>query len=59
MLQIVNAIRPAFEHLELVVETFDEPTGTPVQEVIGDLLQPGFQGLGEGVEEGEIFFARE
>ena len=54
MLEVKNAIAPAFENLDLVVETFNKATAITIDKEIRDFLQPFFQGLDEIVKAGQI-----
>ena len=43
--QVEDPITSTLEHLELVVESLDKAAVVPLEEVIGDLIQPGIKGL--------------
>ena len=50
MLDIENAIATTFEHFDFVVETFNKAACVTVDEVVGDFIEPVFQGLDEVIE---------
>ena len=47
MLNVENAIAPAFEYFDFVVETFDKAAGIAIDEEIGNLIQPVFERFDE------------
>jgi len=48
-----DPITAPFEHLQLVVEPFDEPAGRVMREVVRDQVLPGIQQLQEALETGQ------
>jgi len=50
MLLVENAIAASFQHLELVVEAFNEAAVLAKHEIIVDLFPPVFQGVQEVIE---------
>ena len=50
MFQIGHSIRASLEHFDLVIETFYEAAGFPINKVIQDFLPPAGKGVDELVE---------
>ena len=50
MTQIIQAITPPFQHLELVVQAFHEAAGVAVDEVMGDFGPPAIQRVQEMIK---------
>jgi hypothetical protein len=50
MIKIEDAITTALEHLDFVIETFNEATGISMEEKISNVVQPIIQSLDEFIK---------
>ena len=57
LVQIEDAIASPFQNLYLVVKAFDEATSKSFDKVIGDDIEPRFNGHEKRVEGSELTFA--
>ena len=53
MIEFANAKTTTLEDFDFVVETLNEATGVPKQELVGDIIEIGIQGGQKRIEAGE------